>query len=403
MPPSTSNELVIPVPSKAVLAIQAKPSIPRLWRRSQRREGRNGRISRAVESACILLCATFAYLLLCELGVRLAIHAPLFEIHDFRHERAAKTINHAVEYDSLLGWRLKSFITSPGFNTLQYGFRSNDGPNVEVRQGGVLAVGSSFTAGSEVNDEQSWPAHLEQITGWNVNNAGSGNYVADQIMMHGEQLLPLIHPQVLVVDLIPDNIVGASYSSYGWPKPYFTVENDALVQHNEPVPTVRDPGRDRFGIKPFLGHLAIADQFMTAFFANSWFSSDGSSYITTHNDVVDVTCRLLDRLKQETDADNVRLVLYLQFAGSHVISTPHEAEQSVGVSKCARNLHIATVDEFATLREIYEKNPDDLREYYHIEPNGATGHKSSFGNLQAARSLEPVIRSFGAAIDQKSK
>ena len=80
--------------------------------------------------------------------------------------------------------------------------------------------------------------------------------------------------------------------------------------------------------------------------------------------------------KPETDADNVRLVLYLQFAGSHVISTPHEAEQSVGVGKCARNLHIATVDEFATLREIAEKNPDDLREYYHIEPNGATGHKT---------------------------
>jgi hypothetical protein len=77
--------------------------------------------------------------------------------------------------------------------------------------------------------------------------------------------------------------------------------------------------------------------------------------------------------------------------------------QSVGVGKCARNLHIATVDEFATLREIYEKNPDELREYYNIEPNGATGHKSVFGNLQAARSLEPVIRSLGIAIDQKSK
>jgi hypothetical protein len=360
-------------------------------------------MARMIESGCIVLLATLIYLLLCETAFRIAIHAPLLEFRDFRHERAAKTINHAVEYDSLLGWRLKSFLTSPGFNTLQYGFRSNDGPNIEVWQGGVLAVGSSFTAGSEVNDEQSWPAHLEQISGWNVNNAGSGNYVADQIIMHGEQLLPLIHPQVLVVDLIPDNIVGAGYSSYGWPKPYYTVENDTLVQHNEPVPAVRDPGRDRFGIKPFLGHFAIADQFMTAFFSNSWFSSDGSSYITIHNDVVDVTCRLLGRLKQETDADNVRLVLYLQFAGSHVISTPHEAEQSVGVGKCARNLHIATVDEFATLREIYEKNPEDLREYYNIEPNGLTGHKSSFGNLEAARSLEPVIRSFGIAIDQKSK
>jgi hypothetical protein len=352
-------------------------------------------MARVIESTTVLAAATVAYLLIGEMAVRLVIHAPLFEIHDFRHERAARTINQAVQYDSVLGWHLKPYLKYPGFNTLEYGFRSNGGPGVAVRPGGVLAVGSSFTAGSEVDDEQTWPAQLGQITGWNVNNAGEGNYVADQIIMNGEQLLPTIRPQVLVVDLIPDNIVGASYSSYGWPKPYFTVENGTLVQHNEPVPRQRDPGRDRFGIKPFLGHFAIADQFMTAFFSNSWFSSDGTSYEMIHNDVIDVTCRLLDRLKQQTDAANIRLVLFLQFGGARVMSSPQEAEQSVGVAKCAQQLHIVTVDEFATLRGIYEKSPTDLREYYHIEPNGQFGHKSPFGNLQVARALEPAIRSLG--------
>jgi hypothetical protein len=373
-----------------------------LRRRSRREQGRISLLS-AGESAAIFIAATIVYLLIAELAARLVIHAPLLEIRDFRHERAARTINQAVEYDNDLGWHLKPYLASQGFNTLQYGFRSNGGPDIAVRPGGVLAVGSSFTAGAEVNDDQTWPAQLEQITGWNVNNAGEGNYVADQIIMNGERLLPIIHPQVLVVDLIPDNIVGAGYSSYGWPKPYFTVETDRLVQHNAPVPRLRDPGRDRFGIKPFLGHFAIADQFMTAFFSNSWFSSDGTSYETVHNDVVDVTCRLLDRLKRQTDAQNVQLVLYLQFAGSHVMSTPHEAEQSVGVSKCAQRLEIATVDEFARLRGIYENDPGELRRYFQIEPNGQTGHKSPFGNSQVAKALEPVIRSSGISIVQKSK
>ena len=106
-------------------------------------------MSRAAESACLLLCATLAYLLLCELGVRIAVRGPLFEIHDFRHERGTKTINRLIQYDSSLGWHLKPFIAMQDFNTLEYGFRSNGRGQNEVRPGGVLAVGSSFTAGSE--------------------------------------------------------------------------------------------------------------------------------------------------------------------------------------------------------------------------------------------------------------
>ena len=66
-------------------------------------------------------------------------------------------------------------------------------------------------------------------------------------------------------------------------------------------------------------------------------------------------------------------------------------------------MQIATVDEFASLREIYEKAPNEYRQYNQIEPNGQTGHKSPFGNLQAAKALEPVIRRFGVPVDKKSE
>jgi hypothetical protein len=351
----------------------------------------------ATESAAVLLLATAVYFLLIECGVRIAVHAPLFQLTDFRHERGAKTLNRAVQYDSRLGWRLKSFLTMPGFHTLDYGFRSNGGARSKAQPGGVLALGSSFTAGSEVNDDETWPAHLEQITGWNVNNAGNGGFVADQIIMYGEQLLPIIRPEVLVVDLIPDNIIGASYTAYGWAKPYYTVEHDELVAHNQPVPPHPEPGTDRgrFGIKPFLGHFAAIDQFMTTFFVDAWFSSDGTSFATVKNDPVDVTCRLLVRLKQKTDSAHVTLILYLQFAGSHIISTPREAEQSLGVGGCARNAHIATVDEYAQLRGAFEKDPAGLRKYYKVEADGSTGHKSSFGNMEVAKRVAAAINDLG--------
>jgi hypothetical protein len=374
----------------------------RLMRRRRAGRANRSRKIRAAESAAILLLATLVYLLTVEWGVRIAIHAPVFGFPDFRHERGAKTINRAIEFDDRLGWRLKPFLHAQGFNTLEYGFRSNGGGHNEVQLGGVLAVGSSFTAGSEVDDDETWPAHLEQITSWNVNNAGNGAYVADQIIMNGEELLPIIRPQVLVIDLIPDNIVGASYTAYGWPKPYYTVEHGELVAHNQPVPTHPESGadRDRLGIKPFFGHFAAVDQFMAAFFADSWFSSDGTSFTTVSNDPVDVTCRLLARLKLKTDARHVALILYLQFAGSHIISAPREAEQSIGVGRCARNAHIVTIDEYALLRGVFEKDPNDLRRYYQTEQDGSTGHKSSFGNMEVAKAVAAAIRDLGISSDR---
>ena len=303
--------------------------------------------------------------------------------------------------------------------------------------GGVLAVGSSFTAGSEVIDDQSWPAHLQQLTGRNVNNAGQGGYQADQIVLLAEQLLPLIRPQVVVVDLIPGTIIGTGYASSGWPKPYFTIENGDLAIHNSPVPQSQAATSDRRGVKWYLGHFALLDQFMATFFANFWFTADGSSFVTVETDEVGVTCRLLARLKQKADAADVRLLVYLQYGGLEVVdsnrmaaalgtgkyyrakrwiktklsplllNTPpgapdwYEAAQETG--KCARGLGMKTVDELPMLRAVYDRNPDDLRKYYQIEPDGSMGHKSSFGNMEVAKLVAAAIGELQPPADQKSK
>lgn len=380
-------------------------TLDRLWRRRSSFGAQRSRAhaSTFLESLAIGSLAALAYFGLVELAVRTAIHAPLLEDRDFRHDRAARNVNQAVEYDSLLGWRLKPFIATKGFNTIEYGFRSNGETGAAAKQGGVLAVGSSFTAGSEVADEETWPAHLEQLTGWPVNNAGQGGYQADQIMLLAEQLIPIIHPQVIVVDLIPDNIVGNGYSSYGWWKPYFTIDNGELVHHNLPVPLMSDPGRDRLGIKPFLGHFAAVDQFMTAFFSDSWFSSDGVRFVTVKTDEVQVTCRLLERLKHQADAAGIQLILYLQFAGSHITAAPAEAVQSLGVKQCGQQLGVLTIDEYGNLKALYDRDPDMFRKYYMREQDGSTGHKSNLGNLEVAELVAAAIQQSGAAIGQKSK
>jgi hypothetical protein len=405
-----------------------------IWRRARQVKSSKPLSCRLIESAAIFAAITLVYLGIGELALRVVMHAPLTDWRDFRHERAVGTINRAVEFDSALGWRLRPHLKAGWLNTLDYGFRSNGNAETRVQPGGVLAVGSSFTVGSEVNDDQSWPAHLQQLTGWNVNNAGQGGYQADQIVLLAEQLLPLIRPQAIVVDLIPDTIIGTGYASSGWPKPYFTIENDELVIHNSPVPQNTANASDRVGIKWFLGHFAALDRFMAAFFANFWFTADGSSLVTVTTDEVGVTCRLLARLKQKTDAADVRLLLYLQYGGLEVVDSNRvatsgwlfkqtrwakskirafllglppgapnwdEASQRVGI--CARDLGINTIDELPALRAVYDRNPPDLHKYYQIEPDGSMGHKSAFGNRDVAERIAASIGEFQLPGDQKSK
>jgi hypothetical protein len=354
---------------------------------------RKSTIGRCVESITLLLAATLVYLLLGELGVRIATHAPLLEFRDFRHERGAKTINSAVAYDSILGWRLRPYIQTESFNTLEYGFRSNGDGRDKVLSGGILVVGSSFTAGSEVTDAETWPAQLQQITNRNVNNGGQGNYSADQIIMIGEELIRIVHPQVLIVDLIPDNILGVKYSSYAWPKPYFTVERGALLQHNVPVPEAPEfaINYDPFGIKQFLGHFVVADQFMNAFFADAWFSSDKQRFIRAINDEASVTCHLLGRLKRQADAANVRLLISMQYGSELIIKTSQRDDDVLLVEDCASLMGIQVIDEFATAKQLYASYPDKFKAMYVTEPNGTLGHKSASGNLEVAKSVAAAL------------
>ena len=420
--------------SKSADTIAAKTMIDWLWRRPRTGRHRRRGAVRVIEPTFVATIAVLACLGVGELGVRVALHAPLLEWRDFRHDRAAATINEAVEYDNVLGWRLKPFLVGDGLNTLEYGIRSNGGPNRHVRPGGVLAIGSSFTVGSGVVDSETWPAQLAQLTGLNVNNAGQGGYQADQIILLGEQLLPLIRPRVLVVDLIPGTIIGTGYASSGWPKPYFTIEDGNLVAHNSPVPRSEAPRGSGLDVRRFFGHFAAVNSFMSAFFADFWFTSDGNSFVTVATDEIGVTCRLLDGLKQKADGVGVDLLLYLQYGALEIVagtrmakggrffefqqrikdklkplimntppSAPSWYDASKGVRECARALGIATVDEFDTLRRAYETNADGLRTYYQTEPNGAMGHKSTFGNKEVARLVAAAMSELDLLPDQKSK
>src|SRR5262249_1656647 len=114
--------------------------------------------------------------------------------------------------------------------------RKNSAGKEALVSGAILAVGDSYTAGSEVGDAETWPAQLEQILGRRVINAGVMGYGVDQSVLNAERLLPILKPRSGLVGFYEEHLSLPPFKTYKAPKPYFG-EQDGQCRHgNAPVP-----------------------------------------------------------------------------------------------------------------------------------------------------------------------
>ena len=266
------------------------------------RASNGGVMKEALKSLLVVVSTTVLALIFAEAAFRIVSGKKVFALTQYR---AANIVynelpKNVASYDPLLGWRLNPGVRTPQFNTIDYGVRRNGASDDRVRLGGILVSGASFTVGSEVKDEDAWPAQLETLIGQPVVNSAVGGFGADQIVMRAEQMLPIIKPKVLVVDLVQDNIGTAGQSYSGYPKPYFTAENGELVLHNNPVPHYAPRDDPYESLKNILSYSLMIDRVMATYFPDAWYSSRTQNFTRANNDEVNVTCLLLQRLKKET-------------------------------------------------------------------------------------------------------
>jgi lysophospholipase L1-like esterase len=101
----------------------------------------------------------------------------------------------------------------------------------------ILAAGDSFTYGAEVDDADTWPVALQSILGRHVVNAGVNGYGIDQAVLRAEKIASALHPGVIVIAFIEDDLRRTELSRvWGADKPYFDVAGDMLAVRNVPVP-----------------------------------------------------------------------------------------------------------------------------------------------------------------------
>jgi lysophospholipase L1-like esterase len=357
-------------------------------------EQTRNRINAFALPGLIILFSMLVSLIIAEAAYRIAAGFPVFDASNWRSEgvRMRRVGDRAI-YDPIMGWTLKARYRSDGFNTIDYGIRRNF-DETELRTGEILAVGDSFTEGfDEVIDSGSWPAHLEKILNRPTINGGVAGYGTDQIILRAEQLLPIVNPRIIIVGMSEFDIERSAQSEAGAPKPYFSVENDELVFH---APGPLDPktpeSRFRSALRDALSYSALADHLLSRLTPRFWYPRQASVYEAVDNDPVEVTCKLLKRLKNQTDLKNIRLLLFLQHDGERVLEEDKILPEMRNVTSCAQETGIQVVDQFASLKSVTDGDPDIVGQYYVIEDN-EYGHMSSKGNEHAAQLLAAALRS----------
>jgi hypothetical protein len=348
--------------------------------------GRRGAGPPAPSRARKLLVASSLVLgssLLALLALEVAIRIRRGVLTDFAsvHDRPVDLLSRGYcDHDPRVGWVLTPNAVRHGEVSIRidaHGCRRS-GPDVPTDTlGPILAVGDSFTFGTDVTDEHAWPAQLASITGTRVINGGVPAYGMDQILLRCEALVAELNPRLVVFAIVADDIRRCEYS-YRWAwKPYFDVDGDQLVLKNQPVPGSTVPPAEPSWLRTLLGYSHLADAVFVRTLSGWWLRERG--VIQVHERGEAVACRILDelaRLQTRTKTPIVFVVIQARNTDYGFVDPvlAHARTRSLAVLDLSRDLQAAIGE----------------------DPSFALGdHLSPSGNLWVARRIESFLSERG--------
>ena len=217
------------------------------------------------------------------------------------------------------------------FTIEQHGVRANGAPPPRTDRPPTLAVGDSFTFGENVDDRETWPAVLEQLTGVRVINGGVPGFGIDQTVLRAEQLHRVFAPDRIVVSFIPLDVQRGEMSISGHPKPYFEITDDGLAL--QPAPAVAQKPMRRLLARSVAAELLFSRALRP----------EGPEYLLVHRRGVEVACLLMERLAA-LGAGGPRVVVLAQPQAP--VSDPADVAIKEAVLACARAEGLATLDLF---------------------------------------------------------
>ncbi|MBM3623551.1 MAG: hypothetical protein FJX20_23015 [Alphaproteobacteria bacterium] len=327
-------------------------------------KGREATIGAALVLCSLLLC--FAAL---EAAARvLAQRASLWRFPNYiTAYRTALGSGVPTQYDARLGWVPRAnfkgtdhqeavMYTADALSLRQHNYDRPPPPADDA----ILAVGDSYTEGGEVEDNASWPAHLERLTKRRVINGGVGGYGLDQIVLRAEDLVARLKPATLLVGFIADDVGRAELTRRsGAAKPYFAIENGALALRNVPVPPPEAARLDL--VRRVLGYSFLIDLVMRRLDLLDYWYAGVTLEHRAHRDGERVACLLMARLA----ALPTRTVLVAQYTPGAWRDEADRREQRrlvAHVAGCAKAAKLDVLDTFEAIERAVVK--DGVAPYY---------------------------------------
>ena len=286
-----------------------------------------------------------------EIGLRLSLNAWVTSWPNFVLEsRKVQTTRNQSRYveDPTLGFVPRPNYSAPGLSVDAEGFRRSAAlPD----DGVILAVGDSFTSGEEVKDDETWPAHLQQLLGRRVLNAGVSGYGFDQIVLRAERIVPDLHPSKVVVGFIADDIVRTEMRRrWSAEKPYFDIENGALVLHDVAV-SRPDPNTTLGFLERTLGYSYLLDFILSRFdLTDNWHSDHARVHPSGMGNKI--SCMLTHQLADLQRGSGARILVVAQYDPYVWQDASFAAEQrrlTKGLLDCSRQQGLDVLDTFDAL------------------------------------------------------
>jgi lysophospholipase L1-like esterase len=292
-------------------------------------------------------------------------------------------VTSGIDFDSEIGWVLKKDRPDLGFGPW--------GNRVHKAASGasgtpILAVGDSFTYGSEVEADESWPAQLEQKIRIPIINAGVGGYGIDQAVLLAERLARQIKPRMILLSFIPNDIARTKMSIFsGATKPFYRIVNGKLQPQNLPL----EPYKASVwfaGAKAIFGYSKLIDWVTQRVGINDQWRAARFEIKYENADDIGISCAFMERLSKIGPPAVV--------IGQHGWTdfTPdgkYGVDLLNAVLDCAKQAGIRVVRTWPPLRAAL---PDQLSEVYNRYYVSGTGHMTKLGNTIVAEEIAKALQ-----------
>ena len=145
-----------------------------------------------------------------------------------------------------LGWAPKKSnrLTKKGrkFTTNNLGFRSlREYDRIDHSKYVVMIVGDSFTYGVDADDNETWPAQLQDMDPrLEILNLGVGGYGTDQMLLLIEKYISVFQPDLVIAAICMNDVYRSLLSFRTFQKPKFELRKGELVLTNTPIESVEE-------------------------------------------------------------------------------------------------------------------------------------------------------------------